>query len=365
MKSYKVEIDKKDLNLISGLDIKNLIVGDEKITFVTDKKTLNILKNNFDNVYFVNILFSRMKEVVSKHFVTLIGAFAFAFVMIFISKTITEITFVDSNTYDYEVENYVISRMKKVGPFSFLNDDLNDIDKDLKKKFYHYEWIGISKKGTTLLIEISPSFLNPDDDNRNDKIPGYLYAKKDAIIKKYHVEKGIVLIQEEQYVKKGDLLISGDILHYDQSIERIHPKGYVIGEVLEYYEYTIPKIKNDNVRNGKVSYQDYFFYKDKMIGKDKNTDNDYEETVVKNFFDLFYIKRRYYYERENTKTVLSYDEANNYAKTLIYKKFLANKTNKLEKIIYIKLARSSEDENNYYFRFVVKSEESIEEFLTN
>lgn len=367
MKIYNVELDKKELDFISGLEIKDLKIYNDKIKFRTNKKTLNILKNEFEYIYFENLFKNKIKKAFFNHVVTIFGCFAFVFVMIFISKTITEITFLDTDTYNEEVYKYVEDRLKKVGPFRFLDENLNNIDKELKKEFYEYEWIGITRKGTSLILEISPSFLNTVDPSDDKKMPGSLYSKKDAIIKKYHVEKGIVVIQEEQYVKKGDLLISGDIIHYDQTVEHIHPKGYVIGEVLNYYEYTIPKVITNNIRNGKISYKDYFYYKNKIIGKNVVDDSDYEEIIKRNIFDLFYVKRRYYYERENIKTIFSLDEAKSYAKTLIYKDFLSNKVNNLnnlEKIIYIKLARSSEDEKNYYFKFVVKSEESIGEFLS-
>lgn len=362
MKIYSVELPKSSLDFVNKLNIKDLVIKDDKICFKTDKKSLNILKNKFEYIYFVNNLKSLFKNVISNHIVTLFGVFIFAFCITFISKTITEIKFSDTNTYNEDVYESVVDNLKKVGPFRFLNKDLNSIDSMLKKEFSHYEWIGISKKGTILLIEISPSFI--DEKKDEEKLPGSLYAKKDAIIKKYHVEKGIVMVQEEQYVKKGDLLISGDIIHYDNTIEEINPKGYVIGETLEYYDYTVSKIKTNNIRNGKVTYKDYYFLKDKMIGKDKY-EEEYDEVVKMNLFNLFFIKRRYYYYRDDIKTVYDEDEALNLAKSLIYKEFIKNKTEKEEKIIYIKLARFSEDSDNYYFRFVVKCEERIEEFLTN
>lgn len=362
MKNYNVELPKESIDYINKLNIKDVKIKENKILFKTDKKSLNILKNKFEYIYFANSLKVLLKNVLNNYIVTLFGCFIFLFVMFFISKSITEINFIDENTYNSEVYDYVNVSLKKVGYFRFLKKDINTIDKDLKRKFSNYEWIGISKKGTRLLIEISPSFL--DDKYEDEKNYGSLYAKKDAVIKKYHVEKGILMIQEEQYVKRGDILISGNIIHYDETIEKIHPQGYVIGEVLEYYDYEIKKTVSYNVRNGKMTYKDYLYFKDKLIGHDKNS-SEYEEVIVKNIFNLFYIKRRYYYEKSNVKTIYNLIEAENYAKTLIYKKFLLNKKNEDERIIYIKLVRYYEDTNNFYFRFVVKSEESIEEFLTN
>lgn len=362
MKIYSVELPKNSLDFVNKLNIKDLVIKDDKISFKTDKNSLNILKNKYEYVYFANNLKSLFKNVISNHIVTLFGMFSFIFVIVFISKTITEIKFTNSNTYNEDVYESVVDNLKKVGPFRFLNKDLNSIDSELKKEFSYYEWIGISKKGTVLIIEIAPSFI--DEKINEENLPGSLYAKKDAIIKKYHIEKGIVMVQEEQYVKKGDLLISGDIVHYDNTIEAIHPKGYVIGETLEYYDYKVPKTQTNNIRNGKVEYKDYYFFKDKMLGKDKFTE-EYDEVVKMNFFNLLFIKRRYYYYREDVKTLYSLEEAESFAKSLIYKEFIKNKTNEQEKIIYIKLARFSEDNDNYYFRFVVKSEERIEEFLTN
>ena len=210
---YLVEMSLNDLDSINHLSINDLEIFDQKITFKTDQKSLNIIKNKFEYVYFQNICKIKFKNVISKYLITIIGSLIFIFFIGIISRTITEIKFLDELTYDEEVMSFVLEKLDKKGPFRFLNTNLNTIDSDLKKTFYHYEWIGISKKGTILLIEIEPSFLDPKKENEN--LSGSLYAKKDAIIKRYHVEKGIVMIQEEQYVNKGDLLISGDIIHYD------------------------------------------------------------------------------------------------------------------------------------------------------
>ena len=64
-----------------------------------------------------------------------------------------------------------------------------------------------------------------------DKTPGSIYAKESGIVKKYHVERGLVLVQEEVYVEKGTLLISGELIHLDSTVENIRAKGYVIAEV--------------------------------------------------------------------------------------------------------------------------------------
>ena len=361
---FLVEMPVSELESINHLNINDLEINEEKITFKTDGKSL-IIKNKFEYVYFQNICKKRLKSVISKYLITIIGAFIFILFISIISKTITEIKFMDDTTYNDDVMNFVLEKLDKKGPFRFLNTNLNMIDSDLKKTFYHYEWIGISRKGTVLLIEISPSFLDPKEEI--NKMSGSLYAKKDAIIKRYHVEKGIVMIQEEQYVNKGDLLISGDIVHYDNTIEQIHPLGYVIGEVLEYYDYSIKKKEIKTIRNGKIYCEDYFYFKERLIGKENILYEDYEEESyqLNSFFNLLYKKRKYYYQKEEIIKEYDLDSAITFATSLIYKEFISNKTNKYENIKYIKLARYSEDDENYYLRFVVKSEESIAEFFPN
>ncbi len=354
-----------DLSKISHKNISDLSINNDNFSFKTDKKTLNIIKNDFEYVYSQNICHKKLKNLISKHLISIIGLFIFILMIGIVSKTITEIVFLDETTYNEEVNKFVEDRLTKVGPFRFLRGDLNKIDSELKNVFYQYEWIGISQKGTSLIIEIEPSFL--DIQEEDSKKSGSIYAKKDAIIKKYHLEKGIVMVQEDQYVKAGDLLISGDIVHYDNTFEQVHPLGYVIGEVLEYYEFTIEKVNTKTERNGKIYYQDFWAIKNKTFGKSKNKflEYDLETKTIFNLFNFFFVKRIYYFEKEEIKKEYDFDSAKEYAMSLIYKKFMKNKTNDNEKIVYIKLARYGEDNNNYYFRFVVKSEESIGEFKPN
>lgn len=362
---YLVKMKFNDYKNIKNIKATNIFINENEISFKTDQKSLNILRNRFEYIYFQNILKTKLKNIFLNHFMTIIGIIIFSLFIFILSKTIVKVEFSDENTYDSDVYEKVIKELDSIGPFKFLNKDLKEIDSDLKKLFYHYEWIGIKRKGTVLLIDIVESNLKDNEDEKN--IVGSIYSKYDAIVKKYYLSKGIINVTEEQYVNKGDLLISGMIKHYNNEIEMVKADGVVIGEVLKYYDLVINKEEITEIRNGKIYYQDFLFFKDKRIGKEKNKFDSFDYVLEERFslFGIIKINRIYYYEKEIVNNIYNLDDAITLGKSKIYNQFYNNKISDIENIKYIKLVRNYEDDKKIYLKFVIKSEESIGEFFSN
>ena len=348
---YLVKMKFDEYKMTENIKANNILIKEDEITFKTDKKSLNILKNKFEYIYFQDILKSKSKNIFLNHFMTIIGMIIFSLFIFILSRTIVKIEFSDEATYNSEVYEKVLNELDSFGPFRFLNNDLKEIDSDLKKTFYHYEWIGIKRKGTILIIDIVSSNLK--DNELENNITGSIYSKTDAIVKRYYVSKGIVKITEDQFVNKGDLLISGEVVHYDNEIENVKANGLVIGEVLKYYDFKIKKEDSFEIRNGNMYYHDYFFFKEKRIGKEELNFENYEVEIVERFslLGIIKIKRLYYYEKEIINNKYELDDAINLGKSKIFKEFLNNKINDLENIKYIKLIKNYEDDKNIYLKF--------------
>lgn len=362
---YFVKMKFNDYKNTKNIKANNISIDENEISFETDHNSLNILKNEFEYIYFQDISKTKLKNIFLNRFMTIIGIAIFSIFIFVLSKTIVKVEFSDENTYDSKVYEKVINELDSIGPFKFLNKDLKEIDSDLKRLFYHYEWIGIKRKGTVLLIDIVESNLK--DNDKEENIVGSIYSKYDAIVKKYYLSKGIVNVTEDQYVNKGDLLISGMIKHYNNEIEMVKADGVVIGEVLKYYDLVINKEEIKEIRNGKIYYQDFLFFKNKRIGKEKNTFESFDYVLEERFslFGIIKINRIYYYEKETVKNNYNLDDAITLGKSKIYNQFYENKTSDIENIKYIKLIRNYEDDNKIYLKFIIKSEESIGEFFSN
>ncbi|HEY8396182.1 MAG TPA: sporulation protein YqfD [Bacilli bacterium] len=360
MKRYAVTTAKENLSRLNHFRIRNLRISEDKLEFITDKRNLERMEDLFP-VEAVDLTSEKLKNFFKKHLLTLIGTLLIVFSLVIQSKSIRAIVFTDPDTYNPEVLAYLDKYFDRFGPFGFLNANLTEINNDLRSEFYHYEWIGLRRKGATLYIDIHEIKNEPKEE---DKTPGSIVAKESGIVKRYHVESGVVLVQEEVYVEKGTVLISGKITHYDNKVEFVRAKGYVIAEVLRYYDYTILKEQEETVRTGKMEVKKNYYLFSRKLSKPKSSFQEYEvEEGPVSTYGFLKIQKVYFYEMKNVKTIYSEEEAVRYAKSQVVKAFRKNKVNKFEKIIYNNLVKIEFDGTYYRVRLIVKTYQNIAEFI--
>ncbi|MDD4000085.1 MAG: sporulation protein YqfD [Bacilli bacterium] len=360
MKRYLVTTAKDNLIHLNHFRIRNIENLGEEIQFTTGKKQLEDLSKIIELKY-LDLTTKALKAFIHQYLITIIGVLIIIIVLISQSRSIREISFTDEETYNPEILNFLDQYLNKKGPFYFLNKNINEISYDLRSEFYQYEWIGVRRQGAVLYIDIKEIKNQPIDE---DKTPGSIYAKHSGIVKRYHVERGVVLVQEEVYVSEGSLLISGAITHYDNQVENVRAKGYVIAEVLQYHDLKILKERSEIVRSGKMESKEQFYLFSKKIGEiiSKFSNYEIEEGKLRNY-GLFKIQDLYYYETKEVKTIYSENEAIQYAKSLVIKEFRKNKVNQFEKIIYNNLVRIEFDGKYYHIRLITKTYQNIAEFI--
>ncbi|MFA7435505.1 MAG: sporulation protein YqfD [Bacilli bacterium] len=361
IKKFHCYLDKSNLELLSKFKIYNLKVIDDYLSFYCDKFTLDQLSTIIE-VEYEEVLVIKIKRFFRKYLISILGICLIILALVNQSKSIVGVRFTNSDTYNEEILNYLDKYYKKIGPFSYLNSDLTIINTDLRKTFYQYEWIGIRKNGAYLYIDIKEI---KNISYENDPREGSYYAKIDGIIKRYHVEKGIILIQEEQYIAKGEKLISGEIPYQNGEIKNIRAKGYVIAEVLQYKEFYIPKENLSIIKTGKIVRGTELYVFGIRFGKSKNKFQEFEkeEKITFNLFNIIQKKEADYYETKHVKDIYSEADAIEYAKSMVLKEFKLNKVNPFEKIIFNELVKIELDGNNYYVKLIVKTYENIAEFI--
>lgn len=350
-----------NLEILSKYKIKYLNRKDDILYFYIDHNTYELLKTI---IYLETreIRYSKILNFFKKQLITIIGVILIILALINQSKSIVGVKFTNTDTYNEEIINYLEKYYKIIGPYKYLNASLNTINTDLRKTFYHYEWIGVRKNGAYLYLDIKEiKNTNYEDDKR----PGSYYAKKSGIVKRYHVEKGIILVQEEEYVDINKCLISGEILYHDGSKEYIRAKGYVIAEVLEYKDFVVPKVSIEKVKTGKLIKQKEFYLFRKKLSKNKHIFNDYitEENEVFNLLNVLKVNEVYYYEVKSLCNTYTEEDAITYAKSLVINEFRLNKVNPYEKIIFNELVKIEVTEKEYKIRLIVKTYQNIAKFI--
>ena len=361
LKKYFCKTNISNLELLSQYEVSDLKRVDDNIYFYLNEANYLAL-SKIIVLEAKEIKCTRIINLLKKQLITIIGLLLITLALINQSIAVIGVRFTNNDTYNENILIYIEKFYKNIGPFSYLNEDLTTINTDLRKTFYQYEWIGIRKKGSYLYLDIKDiKNTNYEEDPR----PGSYYATYSGIIKRYHVEKGIILIQEEQYVSSGDTLISGRIPHYGEKEEFIKAKGYVIAEVLEYKEYVVPKENLEIIKTGKLIKSTDVYLFNKKIGVNKNTffEFDKEEQSKFNILNIFHLRDVYYYETKSVKTIYTKTDAIDYTKSLVIKEFRSNKVNPFEKIIFNELVKIEEDNQNYYVKLIVKTYQNIAQFI--
>ncbi len=358
---YFVSIPKNDRQFLSGKNIKNIQLKEDTIEFETNEKSIQRLQNEISSIYLKNQRKEKIKKILKKYSIAFIFFLITLFLLMNQSFTIQSITFRLEDTYDEKVLSHIYQYTKKIGPFLYLNSSIQTINDSLRNEFYDYEWIGIEKKGSRIIINIKKqdehSFLDEES-----LVPGELVAKKDGVIRLYFVKKGIVLIKEGQSVFAGDILVTGNVKHQIGGIEYIHPVGVVIADILEYQNVQVRKKLTTIKRTGKIKTEEFysFFNHSKKISSPFES-FDIEEKIVLNTKIFKKIKRIYYEKKEITSTY-TFDEAMVYAQSLIHKDFSSHQIHEKEELIYMNLIQYLEDRDYYYFKYIVKKRENIATF---
>ncbi len=239
-------------------------------------------------------------------------------VLLLLTNTIFKINI---NTNDEKIYNLIsdslkdndISLYKRKKSFTELK---RIKDKILKENEDNLEWIEIKEKGCVYNIEVTARVKNKD--NISDNTHKDIVASKDGLIKYIASSSGVKLKDVNDYVKKGDVLITGNIIKgEDTLITQVEAKGKVYAEVWYTVNITVPFNYVEYVETGKTINH---YYLD-IAGKKFTLTGKYDSTTTMNtkklildkpylFFKLYKeTKREYKYKEFNINETEAYEEA--------------------------------------------------------
>lgn len=209
--------------------------------------------------------------------------------MYLFTNFIVEIKVIHSNSdlrrlIYFELENNGVKNLSFKKNYNTLQKIKNQIINTHKDKI---EWLEIISKGMSYEIRIEERKLNPaaKDDNKC-----HIVAKKAAIIKEIVHSNGEVILENNDYVNKGDILISGDIIYNNEVTSSVCAEGTVYGEVWYMATVSLPLDYQEQIKTGKIWYN--FQYKNNKIFKSKYKNYLSEEKKLFKLFDdnLYLIK---------------------------------------------------------------------------
>ena len=361
-KQIKIEVDgsiNRFINkcIYSKIYLANInYIDNDKITCIINLDDYKQVKrlNYYSKIKVVSYVgFNKIKEIVKNNIFYVI-IFILAFILIdILTSYIVDIEVIHSSSsirklIYQELEN---NNVKK-NTFAYSFEELENIQKNiLNNNKDKLEWISITKDGMKYIIrceERKIKEISKENGYRN------IVAKKDAYITKIISTKGVNLVRSGEYVKKGDVLISGEIKLYEEVKGDTLATGYVYGNVWYNVQLSIPKEENKKEYTGKsrfnININDKIFLRNKY--KYFSQEN-IREIKILGLKIKFYKEKEYVYK----KHILSDEEIEKIVNDKIKEKFDNIGTISSQKVLKKEINNSTID-----YRVFVICNELINEY---
>ncbi len=264
-------------------------------------------------------------------------------------KDIRDLVYKELNSYDIKKYNFVL-------PFTKQEKIVKEI---LSNNRDRLEWLEIERVGVKYIVRVEERIIN---DIKDDNTPRNVVAKKDGIIMHVDASRGEIVKRTNDYVKKGDIIISGSITKNEEVKNKVAAYGTVYAEVWYTVDVSMPLTYKEEYLTGKnkksltftildknYSILDFFPYKHKRIN---------ENIIFKN--NILPIKLSFNKEQELRviDEVYTYDEAIDKALILAREKISA-KFNDNEKILSEKKLKIKQNNSTILMTVFFKVYEDI------
>ena len=236
---FWVSIKGKNPKKLLGTFIKQKI-NMEQIKYSKDEILVKVSYEDYKKIkgirtsYKVDIVKTsgknRLWQLYQKNKVSLLVFVISVFFIIFMSNLILFINIESDNSkLKKDIKEELISngmtlytpkksyqKLKEVGT-KIKNNNLNEI-----------EWIELEQKGVTLHVKVIER-LNKDNKESDDFKD--IVASKNGYIRKVYSRKGQLMKNIDDYVKKGEVIISGNIFRNEKVAGKVRASGKVYAEV--------------------------------------------------------------------------------------------------------------------------------------
>ena len=370
--TVKIKVEGKNINNYIKRLIKNKI-NIIKLIPISYKEVHIIIKYNdykklikYNTIYKTSIINTygkiKIKELLKKNSILIINMLIGLVLIIFLSNIIFSIDIIHE---DKEIRELLKEELNKNGikkytfkkNYQTIEQIENKILNDNKDKL---EWIEIKESGAKYIIRV-------EERKTNDKKEKYEYqniiSKKEAIITKINAQSGEKIKQINDYVKKGDIIISGYITLPDNSKIPTMAKGEVYGEVWYKVSIDYPYIYQEENLTGKnktIYFINFFNKRISLFNFKKYKSFKYKDkTLLSNNFNTINLIKEKQYELNVLDEVYPEDIAINKAKDYIERKL--KKDNNIKEIKKIIIISKEEKETTIDLKLFVSAIENIGE----
>ena len=347
--------------------IKVIPISYKEIDIIIDYKDLEEIFK-YKTIYDVKVkaYYGKLKmlKIINKNKYILLFLILGIIIIILLSNIIFKVEVIHSNnnlikSITEELASYGVKKYSFVKSYEEIEKIENKILDNNKDKI---EWLEIIRNGTKYTVRVEERIINKKN---NDNKIYEIVASKNAVIKRIDAESGEKVRSIDTYVKKGDVIISSNIIKPSNEVVEDSANGKVLGEVwynvsidfpYHYYEvkYTGKKKKVLvlNVINKRIPFFDFNEY--------KSFDKDIKY-VFNDIISPFNLILEYQYETNIIDKNYNYEEAVKAATEKVKEK-LIEKYREVEDISKIIINGESKNKKGISINLFVATLEDITEY---
>ena len=251
-----------------------------------------------------------------------------------------------------ELDNHDIKRLSLKKDFIKINNIKEEILDKYKEKL---EWLEIENIGMTYVIKLEERKTSQKQESEGQC---NIVALSDGMITRIISDQGVVLVKNNQMVKEGDILITGQINLNEETKANICAKGLVYAEKWYSVSIDIPNTIKKKKYTNRVRYNLLYSpdNRDYKIFKSRFNDYDSEKIEI-----LSLLNKKLYYVNEDIK--LDEDALNKRIDDLIYEKLELNLGDK-ERILSKNVLKKEENNSRIKIELFVTIERLISKQVT-
>lgn len=347
----------KYLNKIK-INIYNIKYQKDGITLKINLKDLNKV-NKFYNIEIIKEYGKQnLKKQLNSQKISIIYFIIILSTIFLMTRIIIDIQVITGNT---NLKSHILNELDKQGitKYTIIKDNktLNNIketilynNKDL------LEWLNIERVGMKYIINIEPKISKT---KRESQEYCNIISTKDSIITRIITSKGEEIVDINDSVKKGDILISGNIKYNDEVKKQVCASGIVYGTTWYTISITIPQTKEILIKKDKTRYNILIKYNNKSYKLFKSRINNYqtENKKIINIFGIeIYLSKEFEVEKNNIE--LTTNEQENIIEEKI-NEALSHNLNKEYKIIDRKVLKKQTNDSKIELELFIVAEEQI------
>ncbi len=256
---YEVRVEGNDIKrFIKKLYRSNIYIEDLEIY---DKCAyFKLTKENYEKLIKIKTIYKvevtrlygiiKLVDIIKRNYFFIVGIIISYIYLLFLSNVIFDVEVIHSkkeirDLLYKELNNYGIKKYNMVKSYKTKENIEKKILEDNKDKL---EWLEIEKSGVKYKIKVEERVINSPKD---EELPHNVVAKKDGIILKIQASKGEVRKKVNDYVKKGDIIISGLITKGEEIKNQVPAEGVVYAEVWYKTKVNMPYYYREERKTGK------------------------------------------------------------------------------------------------------------------